>query len=280
MVHYLLDRYPDCKVTCIDRLNYASYLLENLRDVMALPRFTFHQEDLAAGPGSLPVLLAELIQTRILHFAAASCVDRSFVQPAFFMQNNVGAVETVLDAYRLYVDVHPLDASRILIVHISTDEVYGVQFSGSVDDSAALQRTNPYAASKTAYDVLVAAYTKSYGLRTAVVRAKNIYGPLQYLEKLIPVTLDALRHVGSDGVLPEAHRVRIHGDGTNRRSYLHMSDFVRAVDLVRTHTLCLDSFGDIFNVGVTQEIANWALRAEIDEAHFVYSVRDRPYNDA
>lgn len=52
------------------------------------------------------------------------------------MQNNMGA-ETALDSYRLYVDVHPLDASRILMVR--------------------MQPKNPYTASKTAYDVLVAA---------------------------------------------------------------------------------------------------------------------------
>jgi dTDP-glucose 4,6-dehydratase len=75
--------------------------------------------------------------------------------------------------------------------HVSTDEVYG----SLLPDDRAVPRIDPYApnspysASKAGSDHLVRAYHETFGLHTTVTNCSNNYGPYQFPEKLIPLTL-------------------------------------------------------------------------------------------
>lgn len=302
MVCYLLDEYPECQVVCIDCLNYSSeFLLKNLSSVVDLPRFEFVKMDLATEYTALErIIFGDKIASSdswvtILHFAAESCVDRSFVDPLFFTKNNILAIQNVLEAYRQHIHKNPERREQVLLVNISTDEVYGEQGEQeTVLEDSLLKPTNPYAATKAACDLIVYSYIKSFGLRVTTSRANNVYGPRQYPEKLVAVALESLKNVVSIGKLPDSNKIKIHGDGSNKRSYLHVKDFVRAVDLIRTTSETSNRFGEVYNVGVIQEITNRSLirlicttymreRFGIDdynEANFVEFTKNRCYNDS
>lgn len=298
MVCYLLDEYPHCHVTCIDRLSYATkYLSKNLEMWCDLPRYNFKEMDLADGADE--TIFSECKDEEdvtILHFAAESCVDRSYVDPLFFTRNNIFAMQNVLEAYRKRVEGHPDRQKTHCMVHISTDEVYGEQkHTDTVTEDSLLFPSNPYSATKAACDLILHSYVKSFNdLRISIIRSNNVYGPGQYPEKLISKTLEALKHVDRDGFLSESWKVPIHGTGDCQRSYLHVRDFVAAVILIERNARDADAFGQIFNVGVKEEIKNRDLvysicsmymklrfeKEQVSEQDFVTFVKDRYYNDA
>lgn len=300
MVSHLLDTYPECQVVCIDRLNYSNnHLLQNLMLVIELPRFSFIEYDLVELSNRLYEIIFGKIgdsdELTILHFAAESCVDRSFVDPIFFTRNNIFAMQNILEVYREFLGRNPTNWRKISLIHISTDEVYGEQAIGQVvDETSSLNPSNPYAATKAACDSILNSYIKSYGLRASIIRANNVYGSRQYPEKLVSVALDALSKVDQNGKLHEEHKIRIHGDGSNKRSYLHVSDFVRAVDIVERRSIKFNAFGEIFNVGVNEERSNYDMVAYIcsiflkerfgitnfQESDYITFTRDRCYNDS
>ena len=84
----------------------------------------------------------------------------------------------------------PMRASRFRFVHVSTDEVYGsLGSTGRFREDTPYQPSSPYSASKAASDHLAHAWYKTYGLPIIVSNCSNNYGPYQFPEKLIPLTI-------------------------------------------------------------------------------------------
>src|SRR5690606_6482835 len=78
----------------------------------------------------------------------------------------------------------------------------------------------PYSASKASSDHLVRAWHHTYGLPVVVTNCSNNYGPYQFPQKLIPVSiLRALR----------GQTIPVYGDGGNVRDWLFVDDHVRAL---------------------------------------------------
>ena len=104
---------------------------------------------------------------------------------------------------------------------MSTDEVFGAAVGERASGpDAPFRPGNPYAASKVAAEAVVMAWRHSFGSRAAIVRCTNNYGPRQHPEKAIPCwTLAAL----DGGPIP------VHGRGTPRRDWLHVSDCARGL---------------------------------------------------
>ncbi|MDY6777481.1 MAG: GDP-mannose 4,6-dehydratase, partial [Candidatus Nanohaloarchaea archaeon] len=127
-------------------------------------------------------------------------------------------------------------------VHVSTDEVYGSIEEGSFDESAPLNPSSPYSASKAGADCVVNAMWETYGLPISVVRPTNVYGPRQLPEKLIPkFILNAL----NDDTL------RLYGDGSNIRQWLFVDDACRAVRKVIE-----EGGNEIYNMAGKDELSN------------------------
>jgi UDP-glucose 4,6-dehydratase len=215
------------------------------------------------------ILKTEQIDT-ILHFAAQSHVDNSFGNSIAFSNTNILGTHVLLEAARIHGDIERF-------VHVSTDEVYGeASATGKeMDEEHVLEPTNPYAASKAGAEFLVKAFHRSFKLPTIITRSNNVYGPHQYPEKLIPKFINQLGR---------GRKVTIHGDGTNTRNYLYISDVVEAFDLI----LHKGEIGEIYNIGGTNEIPNKKVAEEIirimfpqlqDVNSWISYVSDRPFND-
>jgi dTDP-glucose 4,6-dehydratase len=107
-----------------------------------------------------------------------------------------------------------------VLLHFSTDEVYGDILEGSHTENDVLKPSNPYSATKAAADMLVLAWSRTYNLSYVILRPTNNYGIGQYVEKLIPKSVKYLS-VGK--------KIDLHNKGTPVRTWLHAEDTARAV---------------------------------------------------
>jgi dTDP-glucose 4,6-dehydratase len=263
-IRYLLKNFSDVSIINIDKLTYAGNL-ENLSDLSHSSRYHFIRGDIAEAP-----LMEELIRkdvNAIVNFAAESHVDRSIEDPSAFMKTNVFGTFVLLEAVR---KVFP--GQKIRFIHISTDEVYGsLGEAGAFTEETPLAPNSPYSASKTAADMMVRAYHRTYGLPAIITRCSNNFGPYQYPEKLIPLMIS---NAMEDKELP------IYGDGMYVRDWIYVEDHCRALDEVLQH----GKEGKVYNIGGRSERANLSVaRAILDRLGKPHSlirfVTDRPGHD-
>lgn len=203
------------RVVVLDKLTYAGNLC-SLEDVIAHPRFTFVQGDITDS-ARLQFIFQEHQPNRIVNFAAETHVDRSIDDPRPFVTTNIVGTSELLESTRRYLaDWHPAERVQFRFLHVSTDEVYGtLGTDGLFSETTAYAPNSPYAASKAAADHLVRAYYETYRLPALITNCSNNYGPYQFPEKLIPLTLlNAM-----DGKL-----LPIYGDGGNIRDWLYVED--------------------------------------------------------
>ncbi len=234
----------DVHVVNLDKLTYAGNA-HNLDSLRGSSRYTFVQGDIQDRE-----LVRSLLRTydvsAVVHFAAESHVDRSILGPEEFIRTNVGGTFALLEEAKSYWQSLAGDAkSGFRFLHVSTDEVYG---SLGTNDPAFTENTpyapnSPYAASKAASDHLVRAYHHTYGLPTLTSNCSNNYGPYQFPEKLIPLTiLNALN----------GKAIPVYGDGKNVRDWLYVEDHCDAISTILAH----GKPGETYNVGGSSEKAN------------------------
>lgn len=234
-------REVDEPVLNIDALTYAGHL-GNLQEVAEHPRYRFAHADIRDA-GAMHELFARHRPRAIVHFAAESHVDRSIAKPSDFVETNVTGTVNLLRAAQL---LHESGASPgFRFVHVSTDEVFG---SLHPDDPAfteahPYQPNSPYSASKAASDHFVRAWWHTYKLPTITTNCSNNYGPRQFPEKLIPLTIhNALR----------GESLPVYGDGLQVRDWLHVSDHCAALRTV----LASGEAGETYNIGGRSEMKN------------------------
>lgn len=238
-VRLALDRTP-ASIVVFDKLTYAGSL-ENLAGLGSNPRLTFICGDIADASAVGGVLDAHRPRA-LVNFAAETHVDRSIDGPLTFVETNVRGTVQLLEQSRAYLTRGGSRDFRFL--HVSTDEVYGsLGADGAFSEVTAYAPNSPYAASKAAADHFVRAYFETYRLPVIVTNCSNNYGPFQYPEKLIPLTvLNAL----------EGRRLPIYGDGLNVRDWLHVEDHCEAVLLA----LERGRLGEKYNIGAENERTN------------------------
>ncbi|MFH1832574.1 MAG: dTDP-glucose 4,6-dehydratase [Candidatus Levyibacteriota bacterium] len=260
---FWLKNHSGDSIINFDKLTYAGNL-ESLKEVEKNPKYCFVQGDIC----DIKIVNKAMLDVDIVvHFAAESHVDRSIMEPASFVMTNVVGTQILLDA--------SLKNKIKRFHHVSTDEVYGsLELS---DTSKFNERTNynprsPYSASKASSDHLVRAYFTTYGLPVTITNCSNNFGPYQFPEKLIPLTITNLL---------ENKKVPIYGDGLYVRDWLYVEDHCRAIEKV----LEKGKVGETYCVGgLTEEINNLSVIKKIikilgkNEDAIEY-VKDRPGHD-
>jgi dTDP-glucose 4,6-dehydratase len=259
MLAGLYPGFEDARVTVLDKLTYAGNI-SNLDPVADHQNLTFIRGDIC-DPG----LVAQVVAGHdyVLNFAAESHVDRSIASAADFVATNVTGVQVIAQAC--------LEARVSVLVHVSTDEVYGSVAAGSVREDAPVVPSSPYSASKAGGDLLALAFARTHGLDVRITRGCNTYGPYQYPEKVIPLFLtNAL----------DGQPVPLYGDGSQVRSWVHVDDHCRGIHLV----LCNGQPGSVYHVGGDVELTNIELtRMVLDRCgaswNLVRRVADRKGHD-
>jgi dTDP-glucose 4,6-dehydratase len=185
-----------------------------------------------------------------INTAAETHVDNSIERSDHFVHSNIDGVHHILKL----INQKPRTRMPILL-HFSTDEVYGDIMEGFHKETDLLKPSNPYSATKAAADMLIMAWGRTYDLPYVIVRPTNNYGIGQYVEKLIPKTVKYLS-VGK--------RVDLHNNGTPVRTWLHAEDTARAVITIINSGVT----NDIFNISGNYEEQNIVVVRKIVQLMF------------
>jgi dTDP-glucose 4,6-dehydratase len=221
----------------VDKGTYASNE-QFLPEFTAYPNFKFIRADIND--------LEKLYDCDyIINTAAETHVDNSIASSDVFLKSNVNGVHHLLKLIR-----EKSGFNMPILLHFSTDEVYGDIEEGFHSEEDLLKPSNPYSATKAAADMLVLAWARTYKVPYVIVRPTNNYGIGQYVEKLVPKTVKYLS-IG--------RKIDLHDKGRPRRTWLHANDTARAVTT-------------IINAGVVNEIYNISGNYETDNLTVVNKI--------
>ncbi|MDR1778929.1 MAG: dTDP-glucose 4,6-dehydratase [Clostridiales Family XIII bacterium] len=249
-VYYELARSTD-QIVGLDALTYAGNL-ETLTEALKDPRFSFVKADIT-DRAAIDELFAKEKFDVVVNFAAESHVDRSIENPEVFLMTNIIGTQVLMDAAKKY------EVGRFH--QVSTDEVYGDLPLDRPDllftEETPIHTSSPYSSSKAGADLLVGAYTRTYGFPATISRCSNNYGPYQFPEKLIPLMI---ANCLADKPLP------VYGEGLNVRDWLYVEDHCKAIDLIIRN----GKVGEVYNIGGHNEMAN------IDIVKLILKTLDKP----
>lgn len=252
-IYYILKKYTDYKVVCVDCLTYAGNM-STLTQAMRCSNFIFYKTNICDRSYIYEIFEKEHPDI-VVNFAAESHVDRSIEIPEVFLQTNILGTQVMMDACRKY---------GVQRYHqVSTDEVYGDLPLDKPDvfftETTPIQTSSPYSASKASADLLVQAYNRTFGLPVTISRCSNNYGPYHFPEKLVPLMIvNAL----NDKPLP------VYGKGENVRDWLYVEDHCKAIDLI-IHN---GTVGEVYNIGGHNEMRN------IDIVKMICDALDKPHS--
>ena len=193
----------------VDKMTYASNK-NLLSEFKTYPNFSFVKCDI----NDLEFLYE---CDYIINTAAETHVGNSIVKSDDFVHSNINGVHHLLELIRNY---RGEGKNKPILLHFSTDEVYGDVTNGEHIETDILKPSNPYSATKAAADQLILAWNRTYGLPFIIVRPTNNYGIGQYVEKLIPKSCKYLK-LGK--------KIPLHNNGTPVRNWLHAQDTSDAV---------------------------------------------------
>ena len=236
-VYYILGQYPKDQIVCLDKLTYAGNL-HTLKQACANKNFRFIRGDITDRKLVSDLFAQEKFDI-VVNFAAESHVDRSILDPGIFLNTNIIGAQVLMDACREY---------GVKRFHqVSTDEVYGDLPLDRPDlfftEETPIRTSSPYSASKASADLLVLAYSRTYGLPVSISRCSNNYGPYHFPEKMIPLMIINALH---DKPLP------VYGKGENVRDWLYVEDHCAAIDLIIRNGRA----GEVYNIGGHNEMRN------------------------
>ncbi|NLE80666.1 MAG: dTDP-glucose 4,6-dehydratase [Rhodococcus sp.] len=258
-VHQTVRERADVQVTVLDSLTYAG----NRASLEPVAQ----QIEFVHGDITDAELVDRLVAASdvVVHFAAESHNDNSLGDPWPFVHTNIVGTYTLLESVRRHdVRYH----------HISTDEVYGdleLDDPGRFSESTAYNPSSPYSSTKASSDMLVRAWTRSFGVRATLSNCSNNYGPYQHIEKFIPRQITNVLC----GIRP-----KLYGDGLNVRDWIHVDDHNSAVwavidkgEIGQTYLIGAD--GEVNNRTVVESVLD-VLGKSPDAFDFV---TDRPGHD-
>jgi dTDP-glucose 4,6-dehydratase len=274
--HFIRDLNHD--VIVVDKLTYAGNL-DSLRPVVSSARYAFEQLDICDAE-RLTAIFSKYQPDAVVHLAAETHVDRSISESNVFVQTNVVGTFTLLEVSRAYLDENRhVGREAFRFIHVSTDEVYGsLGKTGLFTEATPYDPSSPYSATKAASDHIARAWHRTYGLPVIISNCSNNYGPYQFPEKLIPLTVLNALH---------GQPLPVYGSGHNVRDWLHVDDHARALGLI----LEKGTAGETYNVGGRNEQRNIDVVRQIcacldelrssnrDHDRFISYVVDRPGHD-
>jgi len=242
VVRKFVNAYPKDLIVNLDALTYAGNLA-NVADIVDAPNYQFIQGDIR-DEYFIQQLFETYRFTHIVHLAAESHVDRSIADPLAFVTTNVLGTVVLLNAFRKLWEGN---WDRKVFYHISTDEVYGtLGEEGLFTETTPYSPNSPYSASKASSDHFVRAYGETYQMPYLISNCSNNYGPNQYPEKLIPLTI---QHILQQKPIP------VYGTGENIRDWLYVEDHAAAIHFI----LEQGKLGETYNVGGFNEVKNIEL---------------------
>jgi len=207
---HVLKNNPDYKITNIDDELLGSNH-QSLSSIENSENYRFVKGNITDQP-----LMEKLIREcdQVINFAAESHVDRSISNAKPFIDSNILGTFTILEILKHH---------KKRLIQISTDEVFGNLKTGSATENSILNPSSPYSSSKASAELLVNSYIITYGVKAIITRCTNNYGPLQFIEKLIPKTI----------ILADQNRkIPLYNNGKGVRDWIHVDDHCAAISKI------------------------------------------------
>ena len=242
-VHSWLNNYQEAVIS-YDSLTYAGNL-NNLKSLEKNKNHLFIKGDIS-DVKKLSKVFFDYKPRAIINFAAESHVDRSIKDPRIFFETNVMGTFNLLETSYSYWNNLSLDEkNKFRFLHISTDEVYGSLELGedSFKETDPFRPNSPYSASKASSDHIVRSFFRTYNFPVITSNCSNNYGPYQFPEKLIPLTI--LNFINGK-------KIPIYGDGKQIRDWLHVLDHCEALRILLENS----KIGEVYNIGGHDEMKN------------------------
>ena len=169
----------------------------------------------------------------IFHLAATRSIPLSLRSPEAVLRNNILSTLSVLEAARV--------AGVPRVVFASSSSVYGDTDQLPTPETAPLCPHSPYSASKAACEAMVLSYARSFGLHCTILRLFNVVGARRDADREFTEAVPRFISIALKGDSPV-----IHGDGTQSRDFVHVSDAVRGFVLAATADI---PSGALYNIG-------------------------------
>ena len=277
VIRHLIE-YTDHSVINVDKLTYAGNL-ESLNACSNSNKYSFNKIDICNEKDVFEILSLEQPNV-VMHLAAESHVDKSIDRPDEFIKTNILGTYNLLEATRKLTS----KGIEVLFHHISTDEVFGDldDHSTPFHEETSYDPSSPYSASKASSDHLVRSWGRTFNIPFVITNCSNNYGPYQFPEKLIPITI--LKALNKE-------EIPIYGDGLQIRDWLYVEDHAKALIEVAT----AGESGQTYNIGAENQKTNLEVVENIcsilDELHpnedddfssykeLIKFVKDRPGHD-
>lgn len=262
-------------ILVLDSLGYAGNLI-NINQLINSKKIYFKKCDIF-NFSRLKKIIFAFKPNIILNFAAESHVDRSIDNPNIFFNSNIMGVYNLMEIIRNFNKINKIN---INFFQVSTDEVYGSIIKGSSNEKSFINPSSPYSASKAASDAIVQGWCKTYDIKYYISRCTNNYGPFQFPEKLIPITLyRSLNNLD----------IQVYGNGKNIRDWIYVDDHVNGIQQI----IDKGEPNNIYNIGAQNEISNLDIIKNIisilkqlkkenfidDFSNKIKYVNDRPAHD-
>ncbi len=271
------------KVFNIDKLGYSSDLtgVNQTLDISSVDNNRYQFLKVNLSNADLIRQAINLIDPDIVfHLAAETHVDRSISGPEKFLECNVIGTFNLLEAIRSHwAKLSETRKQHFRFHNVSTDEVFGsLGSSGSFSEESKYSPRNPYSASKAASDHFVKAWYYTYGLPITITNCSNNFGPWQFPDKLIPLTIYKAFQMES---------IPLYGNGLNIRDWLFVEDHVDALLKTAIHgkigcSYCIGGSGERTNLSIINsicEIIDLINPKNAPHNRFIETVEDRLGHD-
>ena len=274
----------DCRIFNLDKLSYSSDLSSVNKTIKEFQidkkRYEHFKVDLVNNE-DVKKIINFVNPDIVFHLAAESHVDRSIDNPKPFIKNNIiGTLNLLENTNKYYQKLNQSRKNSFRLINISTDEVFGSLKNDDLlfNESSQFDPRSPYSASKASSDHLVNAWFHTYGLPTITTNCSNNFGPWQFPEKLIPLTISKAL---------SKQKIPIYGNGKNIRDWLFVEDHVEALIKISFlgklgHKYCIGGYKELSNLELVESICeklNILRPLNSSYKELINFVKDRPGHD-
>lgn len=243
LIKYIINKTKHSIVN-IDNLTYAGNL-ETLISVKKNIKYKFHKIDICSS-SKIKKIFHIYKPDIVIHLAAETHVDRSIDNSKKFIETNILGTHTMLEeSTKYWLQLKDKKKNNFRFHHITTDEVYGDldQNAKPFTENTPYAPSSPYSASKASSDHLVRAWHRTFKLPILLTNCSNNYGPYQFPEKLIPLTImNAIA----------GKKLPVYGNGEQIRDWLYVEDHAKAL----LHVALNGKVGESYNIGGQSELKN------------------------
>ena len=257
-------------VVNLDKVTYSSNFY-NIKDFSKNKNYKFFKVNINNEKKVLQIF-KKYKPNAVFNLAAETHVDRSIDEPENFIQSNILGVFKLLQAFKKFIKKN----KKSILIHISTDEVYGDILTGRSKENDKYKPSSPYAASKASSDHLVYSYIRTFKIPAIVTNCSNNYGPRQHPEKLIP---KLIYNIFNNKNLP------LYGKGLNSREWIYVDDHCNALIKIFEK----GKIGNFYNIGSNFNLNNINIskilinisknKIDIGKNVKIKFVKDRPGHD-